>query len=105
MDKIKIRYGETVTLPVDTASPLAESADIFVGKPGEAYTLTKNITLTDGVGVFEFSDEDTRLPLGTYNYQINVNTGDAVEKYPSPDCDDCEFPEFVVCEALDEQEV
>ena len=105
MDKIKIRYGETVTLPIDTASTTADTADIYIGKPGEAYVLTKHITLTDGIGVFDFTKAETQIPLGTYNYQINVNTGSAVEKYPSPNCGDCGFPEFEVCEALDETEV
>lgn len=110
MEPISIRYGEDVTLPLDTGDLSAVTADIFIGKPGESYVLTKNIALTDGKGVFEFTGVETSIPIDTYYYQINVvdNLG-KVEKYPSPDkrCDGCdgEFPKFIVCEALDEIEV
>ncbi len=110
MDTISIRYGESLTLPLDTGDITAVSADIFIGKPGEVYVFTKNISLTDGVGTFELATTDTELPLDTYYYQINVTDGSGnVEKYPSPaeDCNPCDddFPEFIVAEALDETEV
>jgi len=110
MESISIRYGEDLTLPLDAGDETAVSADIFIGKPGEVYVLTKNISLTDGKGTFVFSGAETSIPLDTYSYQINV-TDDLgrVEKYPSPEdsCDGCEndFPKFIVCEALDEIEV
>lgn len=110
MDSITVRYGESLTLPLDAGDLTAVSADIYIGKPGEAYVLTKNATLTDGVGTFVFDTTDTQLPLDTYYYQINVTDDEGnIEKYPSPDqvCSDCEhdFPKFIVCEALDEIEV
>lgn len=110
MDSISIRYGQTVTLPLDTSDLTAISADIFVGNPGTTYILTKHIDLVDGVGTFVFSTTDTEIPLGNYKYQINTtdSTGN-ISKYPSPqvgcgDCDD-DFPDFIVCEALDVNEV
>lgn len=110
MDPISIRYGESLTLPLSTGDILAVSADIYIGKPGQVYTLTKNIPIVDGEGVFVFTPQETSIPLGTYYYQINITDANGnVEKYPSPErnCDDCEndFPEFIVCEALDEIEV
>lgn len=110
MDSISIRYGEDVTLPLDTGNILDVSADIYIGKPGEAYIITKNITLTDGKGVFEITGAETQIPLGTYYYQVNVTGADGrVDKYPAPGsaCSDCDsdFPQFVVAEALDETEV
>ena len=110
MEPISIRYGESLTLPLSTGDASAVSADIYIGKPGEVYVLTKNITLTDGEGVFAFSPAETQIPLDTYYYQINVTDDEGnIEKYPSPDynCDECEndFPKFIVCEALDEIEV
>lgn len=110
MEQISIRYGEPVTLPIDAGDPLATSADIYIGKPGEAYTLTAHTELTLGVGVFELAPDQTKIPIGTYYYQINVNDDSGYPtKYPSPDeeCSGCEvdFPEFIVGEALDEIEV
>lgn len=110
MDSIKIRYGGGVTLPLETGDTTAVSADIYIGRPGEVYTLTKNIPLVDGNGVFELDEAETSIPLGKYYYQINVNfpTG-GPKKYPSPE-DGCYdegsgFPVFIVAEALDEIEV
>lgn len=110
MEPISIRYGESVTLPLDAGDVTAVSADIYIGKPGSAYVLTKHISLTAGVGTFTLSEIDTRIPLDTYSYQINVTDAlGQVEKYPSPqgDCDGCDgdFPNFIVNEALDEIEV
>lgn len=110
MEPISIRYGETVTLPLDAGDVSAVSADIYIGKPGSAYVLTKHISLTAGAGTFVLSPTDTALPLDTYFYQINVTDGlGQVEKYPSPqgDCDGCDsdFPKFIVNEALDVIEV
>lgn len=110
MEQIIIRYGESLTLPLDTGDVTDTSATIYIGKPGEVYTLSKTVSLTDGQGTFTFSSAETQIPLDTYYYQINVTNSDGyVEKYPSPEdiCEDCdtEFPEFVVCEALDETEV
>lgn len=110
MDSISIRYGEDVTLPLNTGDVNSVSATIFIGKPGELYTLTDTISLTDGEGVFEFSGVQTQIPLGTYYYQVNVtDVNGKVDKYPAPEagCNSCEsnFPEFVVAEALDATEV
>jgi hypothetical protein len=110
MDSISIRYGESVTLPLDTGDVLSVSADIYIGKPGQVYILTKHITLTEGKGTFEISGVETQIPLDTYYYQVNVtdSTG-KVDKYPAPEagCGDCEnnFPKFIVAEALDLTEV
>lgn len=110
MDSISIRYGESLTLPFDAADITYTSADMYIGKPGQAYVLTKHAELTLGVGVFEFDTTDTELPLGTYYYQINItdDTG-YTKKFPQPeeDCSSCEdeFPEFIVNEALDKIEV
>lgn len=105
MDTIKIRYGESLTLPLDASDTGATSATIFIGKAGEVYKLSKTIALTAGKGTFEFDPEETEIPLGEYNYQINVTSGGDLKKYPSPNCQDCDFPKFIVAEALDVTEV
>ncbi len=110
MEPIIIRYGESLTLPIDSGDVTSVSADIYIGKPGEVYVLTAHTDLVEGVGLFVFDTSQTQIPLDTYYYQINVT--DALgytEKYPSPqdDCSDCDsdFPKFIVREALDETEV
>lgn len=110
MDTIAIRYGEDVTLPIDTGDITDVSADIYIGKAGEAYVLTKNATLVNGAGTFILSATDTQLPLDTYYYQINTtDVNGSIEKYPSPktccEDDECDFPKFIVAEALDVIEV
>jgi hypothetical protein len=109
MDTISIRYGEDVNLPLDTGDATDVSASIFIGRPGEVYTLTKPITLTDGKGNFVLDETDTSIPLGTYYYQINVtDASGGTQKFPSPsECSGCdeEFPKFIVNEALDVVEV
>lgn len=109
MDSVSTRYGAALTLPVDTGDATDVSADIYIGKPGQVYVLTKNTELVNGKGVFEFTSNDTKIPLGTYNYQINVNTlTGGPDKYPSPEeCSGCgsNFPEFTVAEALDVEEI
>ncbi len=112
MESINIRYGERVTLPLDTGDATDVSADIYVGNPGELYVLTKHITLTDGKGTFVLTSTDTAIPLGTYKYQVNVtDVSGEPQKFPSPqdencgDCDEVEFPDFTVHEALDSTEV
>ena len=110
MDTISLRYGESLTLPLDTGNTTDVSADIYIGKPGEQYILTQNISLTLGLGTFTFTPNDTMLPLDTYYFQINVTGEDGyIEKYPETDgtCggNDSGFPRFVVAEALDLMEV
>ena len=110
MEPIIIRYGESLTLPLDSGDTTAVTADIYVGKPGAVYVLTKHITLTNGVGTFVLSTTDTQIPLDTYYYQINVvDASGYVSKYPSPeddcDSDESDFPQFIVREALDLTEV
>jgi hypothetical protein len=110
MEPISIRYGETVVLPLDAGDTTAVSADLFIGKPGELYVLTKHISLVDGAGTFTLSTTDTKLPLDTYFYQINVTDAlGQLEKYPDAEdgCGGCdsEFPKFIINEALDATEV
>lgn len=110
MDSISIRYGEDVTLPIDTGDLTAVTATIYIGNPGEVFIFSKETSLTDGAGVFVFTAEEMELPLGTYSYQINTTDDEGhIEKYPSPDenCNECEsdFPKFVIYEALDVTEV
>jgi hypothetical protein len=110
MDSITIRYGESLTLPIDSGDTTAVSAYIYIGRPGEVYTLTSHISLIDGMGTFVFLPIETQIPLGVYYYQINIlDSAGILAKYPSPEgsCDGCEsdFPQFIVCEALDEIEV
>lgn len=107
MSPINIRYGQSLTIPVSSDDEAATNAVMFVGKAGEVPEITIPTTLTNGVGSFEFTVSDTMIPLGEYNYQINIEHSDGtLEKYPEPeDCEGDGLPTFTVHEALDEQEV
>lgn len=111
MDEINIRYGESLTLPLDADDITAVTATLYVGLPGELPILIVPISLVEGVGVFELTPLETEIPLGSYKYQITVVDEDSgVAKYPDPDdCDNCDsedsFPCFNVHEALDATEI
>ena len=110
MDSIAIRYGENLTLPIDTGDITDVSADIYIGKPGEVYIITKHTALINGVGTFLFLAEDTKIPLDTYYYQINTTDANGYsQKYPSPDdsydISEDNFPKFIIAEALDLTEI
>jgi len=107
MDKIKIRYGETVDFAVASDDVTAISATLYVGKPGEIPVITKTVLLVGGIGAISLTSLNTLIPLGTYRYQINVTRADnGIEKYPQPeDCEEDGLPTFTVFESLDLQEV
>lgn len=110
MDSLNIRYGEYLPLPIETGNEGYVSATMYIGKPGQMYKLSKDAILTNGDGVFEFTEEETKLPLGEYSFQISVFDEEGrPTKFPEPeeDCGACEeeFPKFIVYEALDETEV
>jgi hypothetical protein len=111
MDEISVRYGAGLNLEVNSDDELATTATLYVGHIGELPVITKSASFSDGVAVIELDEDDTRVPLDTYKYQINVLYPDGPpEKFPDPEnCEDCEegggLPTFKVCEALDETEV
>ena len=109
MKPIKTRYGATVNTSIQLTSTGLVEATLYVGKPGEAPVITKSAPFTDGVAYLSLAPVDTRIPLGEYKYQINVEYSDgSIEKYPEPqaDCEDEDaLPSFIVVEALDETEV
>lgn len=103
MESINVRYGESFNLAISTDEVSATSASLIVGVQGVTPILTLTAILTAGVGQFSASPEVMELPVGTYNYQINVLHSDGkLEKYPLPeDCDDGALPIFKVHDALD----
>ena len=59
MNSINIRYGEYLPLPIETGNEGYVSAIMYIGKPGQMYILSKETTLTNGDGIFEFTEEET----------------------------------------------
>lgn len=108
MEYISARYGESVYLEIDTGDETNQTAQIFIGLPGETYIISQEIQLDNGLGYFSLSEEDTRVPLGKYRMQINIiDSNGLVSKFPDcgSSCGDDDFPIFEICEALDEMEV
>lgn len=110
MESINIRYGEYLSLPIETGDEGYVSAAMYIGQPGQVYTLSKTTPLTNGDGVFEFTEEETKIPLGEYSLQVNLFDEEGrTTKFPEPKyycgAREDEFPKFIVSEALDETEV
>ena len=107
MKTIQTRYGASVELTITIDDDLAGTATIYVGLPQETAIFTKTASFTSGVADLSLDPTDTELPLGTYNYQINVSYTDGrLDKYPNPaNCDGDSLPEFIVLEALDVTEI
>lgn len=108
METFKVRYGESFDFTIETDDDTATQATFIVGNEGEMPVMEITAEFdTNGVAHIEVTPEDTKVPLGTYKYQITVELeGNKVHKYPtSEECGDNGLPEFVVLEALDEVEV
>lgn len=104
MNSIKVRYGESLALDLETDDATDEKAVLTIGKAGKRPKIKKEITLTEGKGTFNITQEDTRICIGEYLYQVNVIGGGVVTKFPSPECQGDGLPAFIVYEALDEEE-
>lgn len=107
MDDIVVRYGESFHLSVETEEPTATTATLFVGRAGETPVITLPAQFNqDGIAYINGDPADTRKPLGTYYYQVNVAlSGGDQYKYPTDEwCEDNGFPKFIIKEALDETE-
>lgn len=112
MNRLSIRKGESLPLQIVTDDLEAETATLTVkGSITDAVALlTKTVPLVEGVGDLSLSASETLLPVGSYLYQLTISGPDSyIKKYPdAADCygdDDCSFPEFEICPALDYSEV
>lgn len=106
MENYNIRYGASFELTVTTDDPTANTATLVIGKPGTAPVITQPASFVDGEATITLAPGQTEIPLGEYNYQINIDylTGE-LDKFPEDGCFSPELPTFTILEALDEQEV
>lgn len=105
---LSLLAGETVPLSFDTGDDTdTGTATITVKSSADSPTvvISKSAAIAGGVADLTIDAEDTEIADGNYVYQITAVYGDGVvEKYPDQSgCTDeeCEFPAFKVCEALD----
>lgn len=107
MEHIKVRYGESFDLSIESDDDTATLATLFVGKVGQTPVITIPANFENGIAYIAGNPSDTRVPLGKYKYQVNVFFADGRElKYPTDEyCEENGLPEFSVLEALDETEV
>lgn len=109
MKTLSVIYGGTldvnITVPTDETMPI--SASIYVAKEGEPYVMSSTGEFDEnGKATVSFSSDDTKVPLGEYKYQINLDYEDGgVVKLPDTNYCQGELPYFYVTEALDETEV
>ena len=107
METFKVRYGESFDFTIESDDETAETATFIVGIEGQSPVIEKTANFSVGVASIEVSPDDTKVPLGTYRYQITVELGgNKVHKYPTDEeCGEDGLPKFIVLEALDEVEV
>lgn len=105
MQELRIRSGARLTFTVQRASDDAVSAT-FIAQSGTTIITDTVPYDSEGVAEFQFDSPDTDT-VGTYDYQVNENfTEGSPDIYPNTDgCDgDCDFPQLVICESLEEVE-
>lgn len=102
MKDISVRYGASLALSITIDDATALTATLYVGHEGTAPVLMKSGSFVDGIADLSLDPLDTVLPLGEYNYQINVEYSNGnLDKYPSAEnCEDG-LPKFTVLDVLD----
>lgn len=104
MYQIKVLQGSVFPLSVSNIEdPDITSVELVVGVQGQTPILTKSVLVVSGVATLDLDSDDTTQPAGEYNYQINLVYSDGnKKKLPELQCTDCDLPQFIICEALDE---
>ena len=86
---ITIHYGEKLNISLDGAGN-ATGGVFYVSKTGGVPVINHSFTITDGKADIMIPSEDTKIPLGYYNYSIVI---DDIE-YPAG-----KLPKIVVTES------
>lgn len=98
MENITIGQGETIRLEVVVDEEGADTAR-FVAFNGNNIVLEYTVNF-DGMTA-DLSSTDTIIPVGEYDYLIEVTWEDGTVDYlpDLSDCNgDCEFPKLIVCD-------
>lgn len=108
MNPIKVRYGASLILTVETEDTTAVSATLYVGEEGQLPVITKTALFDNLIADVSLNPEDTEVPLGKYKYQIDVIYSDGrIDKFPNPK--NClqtkDLPDFSIHESLSDTEV
>lgn len=113
---LKVRQGETLSLSVEEDDTSAETVTIIVKESVDDVSpliyhtanfvngSTVGLPLVARVADLTLDDGETGIPTGEYIYQLTVTYTDGlILKYPDASTceDECDFPPFVVCDALD----
>jgi len=103
MDKITVRQGETLQIPVTIDDSTATTATLSVWDD-------EGVVIIEETGTFV--DNETTIDagvitqdVGEYNYGLQIEYSDGeIDSLPdSAGCDgDCEFPVFEICEGIPE---
>ena len=93
--------GGVANFDVLRNDPTATSATLVLKNRETEAVTSHTANYVDGVASIQLDGNDTAI-VGVYQYQVNENlSGGGIAKYGTFDCDDCEWGEIVVCEALD----
>lgn len=107
MDNLQIRQGENLPLTITSDDVTADTIRFLAKKENEVAIIDEqeSFTTVDGKRVAIFDITDTNKTPGTYRYMLTITYLDgSVKKLPdASNCEegDCDFPELIICEALD----
>lgn len=111
MDTLSVRREASLPLTITSDDLTANTVTLTVKASVDDISplFTKTVSFNDsGVADLTLTPTDTDVPVGEYIYMLTVVYDDAsVDKFPdTSNCEDdeCTFPEFIVCGALDSPE-
>lgn len=109
MDTITIRQGETLELEITADDNSADTVQLTVADQ-DGNVIISEIESFMTIGnkrIAVIRTDNTSHPVGEYKYMLTIVYADGfIEKLPdNSSCDDdCELPEFVICESLGQDE-
>lgn len=93
--------GSVANFDVLRNDSTATSATLVLKNRETGVVSSHTANYIDETASIELDGNDTAI-TGVYQYQINENlSGGGIAKYGTFDCDDCEWGEIIICEALD----
>jgi hypothetical protein len=109
MKNLRIYWGETLPIIVESDNLLALTATLTIGTIGGEVLITKEASFNQFEELKMEADvsvlaDETKIEPGKYSYQIKIvySNGD-VQKFPDgANCSDCSLPTVTILPSLDQ---